>query len=451
MNLKYSSSASFPTSMAYTSEGYNGNIAVLEWNAKYPDGTTKMHGQTFAYDGLNRLLCSDYGVSAPNGNTIINFPDYKGNEVGGPTGKIEYDLNGNILKLTRYDGGGYAGASYSNIRDILDYRYSGNKLMAIGASGAAAPAVDTYDGNGNMTRDNHKGLSEIKYNSLNLPKQVTKGSNNIYYTYDAIGNKLINTLPNKTIKYFGNFVYEGSSLKYILTGEGRLVVEASSATYEYNLKDHLGNTRVVMAEDGSSKQVLSYYPFGLTMETSGTSTNKYLYNGKELQEETDWLDYDARMYDAEIGRWHTVDSMAEKMRRWSLYSYAYKNPLRFIDPDGIKPIPRAGALVAWAQGQAAMKRAQAWLEGEGDSKDEEREEEGAMQSQRHVELQEPKDQSNGGDKAPPSVENNTPEFSFHWTHGIGPGLIGIGSGLIHKSSAFAKWIFPRSMVVGNIS
>ncbi|MGA0559043.1 RHS repeat-associated core domain-containing protein [Larkinella sp. VNQ87] len=60
-------------------------------------------------------------------------------------------------------------------------------------------------------------------------------------------------------------------------------------------------------------------------------------NGKESQQETNWLDYGARMYDPAVGRWMAVDPLTEKQEAWSPYHYTYGNPIRFNDPDGRQP------------------------------------------------------------------------------------------------------------------
>ena len=153
--------------------------------------------------------------------------------------------------------------------DNLAYDYVGNQLQWVNDTSGDAEGFDNngtgtnidylYDASGNMTQDLNKGIISIEYNHLNLPTRVDWGSGRYQLTtYDANGIKLqkqdykADTL-HKTIDYIGEFVYEtyGSEpkkLKQISHEEGRVVpLNDGSYSYEYFLKDHLGNVRVAFS------------------------------------------------------------------------------------------------------------------------------------------------------------------------------------------------------------
>ena len=102
--------------------------------------------------------------------------------------------------------------------------------------------------------------------------------------------------------------------------------------------DHLGSSSFITDISGEVYQHIQYFPFGETFveERTGTKYTPYLYNGKELDEETGLYYYHARYYDPRISMFYGVDVLAEKYIGISSYAYVANNPLIYVDPDGMR-------------------------------------------------------------------------------------------------------------------
>jgi RHS repeat-associated protein len=234
---------------------YNGNIAAIKWASKRNitgdvTNPTKQSAYGYNYDALNRITNANFFEGANHNQNQKYQLEIPSNG---------YDMNGNIMFLKRND-------ESASAMDQLEYSYAGNQLTAVyDASENEAGFKDghtgsddyTYDGNGNMTQDLNKGITEITYNHLNLPAKVTfENGDYINYIYDASGIKLRqevfkeNSLEKST-DYLGAMIFQNDSLQFIQTSEGRLVPRAVEHSegfeYQYHLKDHLGNVRTTFA------------------------------------------------------------------------------------------------------------------------------------------------------------------------------------------------------------
>nr|WP_227087804.1 RHS repeat-associated core domain-containing protein [Bacteroides cellulosilyticus]MCB6593063.1 DUF6443 domain-containing protein [Bacteroides cellulosilyticus] len=326
---------------------YNGSISSMTWKA---GNESTVRGYKFTYDGLDRLLNGTYGEGEQLNS---NSGRYSENVTG-------YDKNGNITGLERY---GRSGSSSYGMCDALTYTLNGNQmirvddLVSIGAGNDETDFKDavkqaneyTYDANGNLTKDLNKGITGITYNCLNLPNAVTfSDGSTVTYIYSADGTKLravhkIGSVTTTT-DYCDNVIYENNTAKLLLTGEG--YISLSDKKYHYYLQDHQGNNRVVADKDGNVEETNHYYPFGGVFASS-QNVQPYKYNGKELDTKKglNWYDYGAREYDAVLGRFTTMDPMAEKYYAVSPYTYCVNNPIKFVDPTGmLTESPQTGSI-----------------------------------------------------------------------------------------------------------
>ena len=105
----------------------------------------------------------------------------------------------------------------------------------------------------------------------------------------------------------------------------------------YYHPDHLGSSRYITNLDGEIVQHVEYVPFGeVFIEERNNSWNTpYLFNGKELDEETGLYYYGARYYNPRESVWLSVDPLAEKYPSISPYAFVRNNPINRIDPLGL--------------------------------------------------------------------------------------------------------------------
>ena len=133
---------------------------------------------------MNRLLEANYS-KPDNASTPNNFKEH-----------LSYDKNGNITQLQRNGDLDSNGLLPAMPIDDLIYTYhpqKANQLMKVidftnspqgFKDGTNSDDDYSYDANGNMTVDQNKGITNIKYNHLNLPTEVEFGvTGKIEYLY----------------------------------------------------------------------------------------------------------------------------------------------------------------------------------------------------------------------------------------------------------------------------
>jgi len=349
----------------------------MEWDVK----GSKRQAYGFRYDNNNRLIKATHGTEAPGRPC-----DYvAANHYTVPY--ISYDPLGNIKVLSRYGlVDPEAQEPEYELIDVLSYDYTGSSLLTNVTDHAdvlergfkAEASAYGYDNNGNLKTDSGKGITNIAYSYNDLPLEIetTEGKVTNWYTADGMKIRSYSTAsespggsgpePLETV-YIGAAELKNDKLHAYYFDDGRVVYDEKDGPYqEFYLKDHLGNTRARIADKNGDKKVtidlndpendelmdaVHYYPFGMqwdtpkfdfndnSLEQTGAKT-KYTYNGKEFQDDLgiNMHYYGARMYDAAIARFTSVDPIAEKFAPLSAFNYANNDPIKNIDLHGLQGI-----------------------------------------------------------------------------------------------------------------
>lgn len=280
--------------------------------------------QEYLYDDLNRLKYVSETTTVPGAS--------------GWSRAFHYDRYGNL---------GMDSAA------ALNQYNAGNNRIEKDASGNALSPYP-YDAMGNIV--NHPTLGQMKFDQAGRLRETVVLGKTVTYDYDGEGRRVKRNYSGLGTTY------------YVYDGEGQLAAEYGVSdpmlcTVCYITSDALGSTRLMTDGTGTVKQRTDHLPFGdvipanntnggrqsitdgqaqTTYTLAGGPTQKF--TGKERDAETGLDYFGARYMSAAQGRFTSPDPLLESgnpknPQSWNRYAYAFNNPLRFVDPNGLCSAP----------------------------------------------------------------------------------------------------------------
>jgi len=305
----------------------NTRVTLSTTPENYSMTETFESGEDNGFEDLHRF-------TSISGNTTAGGDEVELLQSGQTGAMIFLDMNkGDTINLsvnTNYEvaptGNSFMGTVFGTIFSSFDNIY-GSGAGDGGVVGSNSNAFDEALSGANMTGKGSAGTAPRAF--LN------------YIFFDKEMNYVTAGFVQVTTAALGVGSREEIGINDIIAGqEGYLLAYISNENTEAvnmhfdDFTIYHGKTNVVQTDD--------YYPFGLTFNSysrTASTVNNFKYNSFEYTADLglNLYDYQARYYDPAIGRFINVDPAAELMRRHSPYNYAYDNPIRFIDPDGMVP------------------------------------------------------------------------------------------------------------------
>jgi len=328
---------------------------------------------TYQYDALYRLTHAEgrefIEAGMPNHNDFTNsLPlPFDGSAIINYNEAYQYDELGNINTIGHHTNGG--------INWTRDYHYDKNTNYLLNHNGGNK--VYDYDDHGNTTMMPHLERMNWDY-ADRLQYADLGGGGEVYYVYDASGERVRKVIENHNIKeerfYLGGYevysktnngtveeqretlhVYDGTKSIALIETEPETKggtkaeedtkgeppeEEIGKITIRYQYDNHLGSASLELDENAEIISYEEYHPFGTTSYRSGrseteVSLKRYKYIGKERDNETGLYYYGARYYSAWICRWISTDP-AGFVDGLNMYAYVRNNPLKYSDPTGMQ-------------------------------------------------------------------------------------------------------------------
>ena len=289
------------------------------------NGTT----ESYSYDNMDRISSWEYNRKANEAKKLTALKMHR---------VYRYDANGNMVFKTGI------GDMFYNDKNQIVSSSSSNDF--------------SYDANGNMLSGNSKTYS---YNAFNKVKQLNYQGGYQTFSYDE-SNELVKKVVNneKTIYYVGKDyelelkkTSEGVDqiMRHNVIIDGKVVavhkrtIKANKRKADktaYIHKELLGSVDTVTDNTGAIVYRNEFTPYGeniANLQGNNSFKKRDLrgFTGHRQIAEANIINMNARLYDPELGRFTSADTMIPdplNAMAYNRYMYVYGNPIKYEDPSG---------------------------------------------------------------------------------------------------------------------
>ena len=323
-------------------------------NLTHNNGATDVAFYNFTYDSDSRITqiadidgVTDYTYD--DRDQLIGADHSDGNN---PDETYNYDANGNRISSSIHNDGYVTG--------------DGNRLLSDGTFNYK------YDNEGNLINQTNIATGEIKELEWDYRNRLVAVINKdaddnetqrVEFTYDAFDRRIakaVDTNPqDANDAVVTHFVYDDGNdvlLDFVdedgVAGANEPVLaqrylhgpaidqvlaqDDGNGNVIWHLTDHLRTVRDLVDNSSAVVNHLTYDSFGnVITETDSTVDSRYLYTGREFDEEIGLYYYRARYYNATTGRFLSEDPIRFSAGDVNLYRYVNNKPTLTTDPTGL--------------------------------------------------------------------------------------------------------------------
>ncbi|WP_017588727.1 RHS repeat-associated core domain-containing protein [Nocardiopsis ganjiahuensis] len=302
--------------------------------------------QCFSYDHMRRMTgvwtpdasgeqaCAAEPTASALGGAAPYWHEYTYDTLGNRETEVQHGGPGGDITRT-YTHGGAAGVAPQALTQVEESGPAGDRLETY-----------SYDEAGNMIgRTTASRDQELEWDvEGNLAQVTEEDGSQTSYTYDADGQRLIREDPTSTTLYLPGMelrldkedLVQEATRFYSHAGQ-TVAVRQNDGTLTWMHADHHGTGQVAVNARTGEETRRYTTAFGVDRESHGEWPSDRGFVGGTIDASTGLTQLGARAYDADLGRFISVDPIMDVTDHQQMHGYVYSNnnPVTFTDPTGL--------------------------------------------------------------------------------------------------------------------